>query len=78
MPSLREFIDHAVAHGCKYFDFQGAIIGPRGEVKIRCLKGNRNIIAPLPDMGDNDVLTPTVLRSLCNRLALDLSHFGIQ
>lgn len=77
MPTLDEFVDKALTLGCREHSFEGRVVGPRGPVRVRCLKGNRNIICVLPDIDGDERLTPTVLRSLCNRLAIDVSHFGL-
>jgi hypothetical protein len=76
-PTLDEFVKLAQANGCQEHHFGGTITGPRGAASIRCLKGNRNVIVILPNIASDQRLTPTVLRSLCNQLALDPKLFGL-
>lgn len=59
-PTLRAFIDAAVAQGCREGTIEGRLVGPRGPVSIRYLvaPGPNGALAILPEMGDEDRLSP--------------------
>ena len=72
MPTLREFINAAVSQGCVE-KFSGLTIrGPRGETCPKYLvgKGARAPIAILPDIEDDERLTPAVLSNLVRVLSV--------
>lgn len=78
MPTLGEFVSQVQAHGWEKREFQGGLVGPRGPVNVRYLKSKQNVIVMLPpDISDDERLTSTVLRSLCNRTGIDPGHFGL-
>ena len=64
LPTLREFIEEIP------ISFQ--LVGPKGKVDIRCLRSPSGRTAVLPEIEEDDRLTPTVLASLCRRLKIDL------
>jgi hypothetical protein len=64
MPTLREFIDAAISEGCREGVSQREIMGPRGSVKARYLVGSSGVPYILPDIADDEHLTPTVLASM--------------
>ncbi len=65
-PTLRAFIDAAVAQGCREGTIEGRLVGPRGPVAIRYLvaPGPNGALAILPEMGDEERLSPTVISNL--------------
>lgn len=74
-PTLKQFVDKAKgSHGAKEVGIKGALVGPRGPVAVMALE-REGKCAVLPD-DDGQRLSPTVLRSLCNRLGIPLSAFG--
>ena len=77
MPTLGEFVEYAVSQGCMMHEFPGRMIGPRGSVTPRCLRGLKNVISILPNIDDDDRLTPLLLRNLCAQLGLDINHFSM-
>ena len=72
MPTLREFVDQAKAAGCEEVPIPGPIMGPKGPANIRCLQGHNGSIAVLPDMDEDEHLTPTVVGNLCRRLKIEI------
>ncbi len=74
-PTLKEFVDKAKREfGAKETTVSGTLIGPRGPVTVVALE-REGKCAVLPD-DDGQRLTPTMLRSLCNRLGMSLEPFG--
>lgn len=81
LPSLSDFIDRAISQ--KY----GAQIetidmsGPRGQIEIKVLvrkgKKGKQKLAVIPDLKDDDILIPHVLRSLCVQLDIPPKDFGL-
>jgi len=80
LPSLGEF--RAILEkefDCKYKKLDGVLVDPDGkehevyyfERKI----GKKTLFVPA-DVPDDNVLTPSVLRSLCSRLQISLDRFG--
>ena len=70
MPTLREFIRKVAPHGVTLEKTTSTTVGPRGEVYFRYLARGTGSFAILPDVADDDVLTPTVVMSLCSQLGL--------
>ena len=77
--TLGEFVARAVAEfGCALEVAARDPVGPRGPTRIRYLQRGSSSFVVLPGtMTDDDVLTPTVLRSLCERLGIPASAFGL-
>lgn len=71
LPTLREFLEAAVAHGCEVIRVPG-IIGPNGPIDARCLVGPppSRIPYPLPSIEDDDRLTPTLIGSIERTLGI--------
>jgi hypothetical protein len=70
-PTLRQFLDAAIAQGCQEIHVTG-VIGPNGPVDARCLVGpppNR-IPYPLPGIKDDERLTPTMVGSIERTLGI--------
>ena len=59
-PTLRHFIDAAVARGCQEKRLQG----PEGVGEIHYLIGLNGVLYPLSNMDENERLTPTESASL--------------
>jgi hypothetical protein len=80
MPTLREFIQAAQNHGLSLRTYEA--IGPRGRAEVRVLVrqvDERTVLtATLPDRSlENERLRPSVVRSLCRQLAIDVVEFGL-
>lgn len=72
MPTVREFIDSAVSQNCHEGTCKAEIVGPRGPIQARYLRGRgeqKNVICILPT-DENERLTPTQLASFVRRLGL--------
>jgi hypothetical protein len=68
LPTLREFIDAAVARGCRELTIPG-ISGPSGGTAYsRCLVSPANNPVPL---ADDERLTPTMVGALHRGLGVD-------
>lgn len=65
-PTLRTFIERALSQGCEEGLLTDCLVGPRGPVTIRYLvaPGEDGAIAILPEMDDDERLTPTVISQL--------------
>lgn len=77
LPTLADFVDKAKKHGIKLRETESVTTGPRGPVKFRYLYKEPSMIAILPDIKDDDVLTPVVLRSICRKLEIPVEDFGL-
>ena len=75
MPTIGEFIATALKNGCHKMEFPGSLVGPKGEVRPRCLKGPRGLPVVLPDYPDDERLTPTELAGLCRALGISQDLF---
>ena len=76
MPTLGEFVTEALDNGCHLYDFPAELTGPLGTVKPKCMRGPRRIPVILPDVDDDEPLTPTVVRGLCRNLGISAKLFG--
>ncbi len=78
MLTLREFIEKVSSdHGVEFKEREEPITGPRGDVILRYLQRDSRIV-PLVDIDEGEVLTPTVLRSLCQQLDIPCEEFGFE
>ena len=76
MPTLREFVERAQEYGC-VLKQETFIIGPKGPEVWRYLKrGDR--LAMLPDIGDDELIVPTKLRSMIDELNLPPLDFWLK
>jgi hypothetical protein len=78
-PSLKQFIDNVVD---KYEAelFLSAGVGPRGKpttksIIRRC--DGKVFIGTIPEMSDDTIINPHMLRSLCIQLNLNCMDFGL-
>jgi hypothetical protein len=71
MPTLKSFIDAAVNEGCREGISQKPIVTSRGAAHARYLVGRNGVPYILPDIGDEDRLTPTVLASMIRVLQIN-------
>jgi hypothetical protein len=72
LPTLRQFLDAAIALGCEEVRVPG-ITGPDGKpVAARCLVGPapKRIPYPLPAMRDNQRMTPSLVGSIERTLGI--------
>jgi hypothetical protein len=71
LPTLREFLDAAIAQGCEEIEVAG-VIGPNGPIDARCLVGPppARIPYPLPGMDDDDRMTPSLIGSIERTLGI--------
>jgi len=82
MPTLGEFIAKSEAsYGAILRHSRNEIEGPDGLFKARYLirihNGDQYHSVLPPNIGDDDVLTPHVLRRLCSRLDVPSSDYGL-
>jgi len=83
MPTLAEFIRHVSAppYNAQRQSVQRSVVGPRGKATIdylrRTLPNGPTRIAIVPDISDDDRLTPTQLRSLCYALDILPEDFNL-
>lgn len=70
LPTLREFLDAAVAQGCKYGELQGELVGPRGRIAARYLVSRAGVIYPLGNRKDDERLDPTTFLSMVRILGI--------
>ncbi len=81
LPTLGEFVERATRqYNATDLLSEVTVQGPRGEVRFRYLRRvieGRVIVAPLPDLHDDDHLTPNMLRNLCVRLEITVQDFGL-
>jgi hypothetical protein len=77
MPTLGQFVERAQKYGCDLRATTIPTFGPRGRVKWRYLKKGEDRIAVLPDIKDDEYLTPTQLRSLIAELNLPPLKFWL-
>lgn len=66
MPTLAEFVNEAKTQGCVEGAPSGTLRGPRGEVQARYLTRPHSTapVAVLPNIADDDPLTPVMLGQL--------------
>jgi hypothetical protein len=72
LPTLRQFLDAAIAQGCREIAVPG-IIGPDGNrVDARCLVGPppKQIPYPLPGLKDGQRMTPSLVGSIERTLGI--------
>lgn len=76
--TLQTFVERACQHGCTLKITEIQVEGPRGFEEWKYLKRGDNRIAILPRIHDDEVLTPTQLRSLVAELNLPALDFGFE
>ena len=77
-PTLRAFVEKAVLrYECELKETRIPVIGPRGPVIWKYLKRG-DLMAPLPDIGEDEELTTDVMRSLVAQLNLPALEFGFE
>lgn len=71
LPTLREFLEIAVAQGCQVVDV-GGVIGASGPLARRCLVGPppSRIPYPLPGMQDTQFMYPRLIGSIERTLGI--------
>ena len=71
LPTLREFLDAAIALGCDLVEVPG-VLGPNGPVDTCCLVGPppSRIPYPLPGIEDDERLTPSLVGSIERTLGI--------
>lgn len=74
MPTLRQFIDEAKKHGCTEGYSKSELVGPRGSARVHYLIGPNGVVYPLPDIKDDDRLTPTIMASIARALQISILH----
>lgn len=71
LPTLQQFVHAAVAQGCRLLNIPG-ITGPSGGIGIyRALVSPGGNPVPLPDIADDERLTPTMVGGLHRGLGID-------
>ena len=82
MPTLAEFVESATgSHGCQLHVPDFEIKGPDGSVKAHYLtreQDGETLHVVLPEIPDDERLTPVVLYSLCERLGISTGLFNIR
>ena len=80
MPTLKEFIKVAVEEfGAQLSESGHAVLGPRGASVPRYLERKVEggfCHVTLPNLSENDILTPPVISYLCQSLQIPSSRFG--
>jgi hypothetical protein len=76
--TLKEFVDRSYRFGCTLKVTTIGVEGPRGLEKWQYLKRGHDRIGVLPNIGDDEVLTSTQLRSLVADLNLPALEFGFE
>lgn len=76
--TLQEFVERACKHGCTLKMTEVPVKGPRGFEQWKYLKRGNNQIGILPNIQDDEILTPTQLRSLVADLNLPALEFGFE
>jgi hypothetical protein len=72
LPTLRQFLDAAIAQGCREMTVPG-VIGPDGRgIDARCLVGPApaRIPYPLPGLKNGDRMTPSLIGSIERTLGI--------
>lgn len=81
LPSLSEFITRVISTEYNARVETINTSGPRGDAEIKVLvrkgKKRKQRLAVIPDLKDNDILTPHVLRSMCVQLDIAPRDFGL-
>jgi hypothetical protein len=83
MPTLGEFIVRLTSdeYKAKIRKIKSTLIGPRGEANIEFLirtgEDGKIKIAIVPNLRQDEHLTPSILRSLCNQLDIPPADFGL-
>jgi hypothetical protein len=70
LPTLREFLNTAVAQGCKYCELKGELVGPRGHITARYLVNPAGVIYPLGNRNEDERLDPTTFLSMVRILGI--------
>ena len=64
---------------CEYKQLDGVLVDPDGNdhdvFYFERTVGKKTLLAPA-DLSDDTILTPSVLRSICSRLAVPVERFG--
>jgi hypothetical protein len=74
--TLREFLARVERLDVTVHTMDEPTIGSRGPVYYRYLVKGASFVV-LPEIEDHDLLTPDVLRSLCDRLAIPKVEFSL-
>ena len=82
MPTFGEFIARITdEHKAKIRKINSTLSGPRGKAKIEFLmrtgKDGEIKVAIIPNLREDEHLTPSVLRSLCAQLDVPYTDFGL-
>ncbi len=81
LPSLSDFIARVTSTEYEARIETVNMSGPRGETEIKVLvrngKKGKQRLAVIPDLKQNDILTPHVLRSMCVQLDIPPKDFGM-
>jgi len=77
MPSMEEFLNRLRQHGVEINETGKIVFGPRGWIKFRYAVRPGHGVYPLPDLEDVELVTPTVVRSVCKALGIPPSVFGL-
>jgi hypothetical protein len=70
IPTLRDFLDTAVAQGCKYGELHDQLVGARGRIAVRYLVSPAGVIYPLGNRRDDERLDPTTFLSMVRVLRI--------
>lgn len=80
MVQLGEFKEKAVSKfGCTIQTLPFGLVGFDGQTKFEVLtskNGTHSAVLP-SNLNDDEAMTLSVLRSLCNRLDIDVKEFGL-
>lgn len=77
MPSLREFVEKVCVNDITHGTAKETAVGPRGEITFRYIRRGAGPAVILPDIDDEQKLTPVQISSVCRQLDIDPSPFGL-
>jgi hypothetical protein len=82
LPSLAEFIKRAKEeYGANVISLPNRVSGPRGPVVVNGLvrtgTSGETVFADLPEIPHDSILSPQVLRGLCDQLGIPPDDFGL-
>jgi len=78
MPNMEEFLNRLRSHGIEIKETGNIVYGPRGYVKFRYAERPGYGVYPLPDLEDVEIVTPSVVRSVCTALGIPISVFDLE
>jgi hypothetical protein len=75
---MEEFLNRLRSLGVEIKETGNIVYGPRGYVKFRYAERPGYGVYPLPNLEDVEIVTPTVVRSVCKALGIPVSEFDLE